>query len=57
MELIVAATGCGQMTEIKRIFKRYGQVVLGTLDKPKLSPLVSKIKAGEIIPIYFYETG
>ena len=57
MHLIAAATGCGQIVEIKRIVEQHGQIVLGSMDKPKLSPLFGKINASEIIPVYFYETG
>ncbi len=57
MEMIVAATGCGQMAEIKSIVEQYGQVVLGSMDKPKLSPLCARINGNKEVSIYFYESG
>ena len=57
MNIIVAATGCGQMAEIKSIVEQHGLVLLGSMDKAKLSPLSDRIDRDEEVPIYFYESG
>lgn len=57
MGMIVAATGCGQMAEIKNIMEKHGLVVLGSMDKSKLSSLSDKINGDKEVLIYFYESG
>ncbi|SHE92862.1 hypothetical protein [Desulforamulus putei] len=56
MQAILAAAGCRQLSEIREIVTKHGQVILGSMDGSRLNSLVDAA-GGREIPVYFYETG
>lgn len=56
MQVILAATGCGQLSELKKIALRHGEVILGSMDGSRLRFLVDAAGRQET-KVYFYETG
>lgn len=56
MRVILAATGCGQLNEIRKIALQQGEVVLGCMDGSRLRFLVDAAGRQET-KVYFYETG
>ncbi|MCL4439915.1 hypothetical protein P378_03500 [Desulforamulus profundi] len=56
MQVILAAAGCGQLSEIREIVTKHHQVILGSMDGSRLNSLVDVV--GKLqIPVCFYETG
>lgn len=43
MQVILAAAGCGQLSEIREIVTKHHQVILGSMDGSRLNSLVDVV--------------